>query len=203
MAILTVGAVLVAACDGGGSGHPSRSSGAVPSTGSSTAPSLSPSPSRTGPLTTGPGVQPGEKPPVLDAEAKQHTATGALTLAEYFVQALDWSAATTDPYLLKQISASTCEACQLDITQLEALAADGAHVRGGRTRIVSDRLVTGDFTIKSDYVVEIVTHDDAIVIVRPTASPSTSVPGVERDKSLVFVSWLGGRWQIVGEGAPS
>jgi hypothetical protein len=100
MAILTVGAVLVAACDGGGSGHPSRSSGPVPSTGSSTAPSLSPSPSRTGPLTTGPGVQPGEKPPVLDAEAKQHTASGALAFAIYYFRAYDWGIATNDAYLV-------------------------------------------------------------------------------------------------------
>jgi hypothetical protein len=201
MAILTVGAVLVAACDGGGSGHPSRSSGPVPSTGSSTAPSLSPSPSRTGPLTTGPGVQPGEKPPVLDAEAKQHTATGALAFAEYYIKAFDWGTATTDPYLVGQISAPSCSACRRYENQLDDLRRKGGHVEGGRTTLLSDSLVTGSFKIKSDYVVQFKIKEDSIVLVSPSAPPSTSAPA-NTSVSLVFVSWIRGHWQIIEEGAP-
>jgi hypothetical protein len=202
MAILTVGAVLVAACDGGGSGHPSRSSEPVPSTGSSTAPSLSPSPSRTGPLTTGPGVQPGEKPPVLDAEAKQHTASGALAFAIYYFKAFDWGYATTDPSLVEQISAPSCRACRSYVDGLASVRARGGHVEGGRITIRSANLATGSFTVKSERAVEVNLSEDAVVLVSPSAAPSTAATSISRDTSLVFVSWAAGRWQVVEVGAP-
>lgn len=201
MAVLAVVAVLGAACGGGG--HQSPSSGPQPTTGAtSTTTSPAPSPRRTGPLSTGPGVQPGEKPPVLGTAAKQHTPAGALAFAEYYMRALDWSFATNDPYLLKQISSPTCPACDRYIAALDGLA-QSEHLTGSRITIISDRLVTGTFKVKSDAVVEFVLNDEAAVLVKPSAPPTTVAPAVSHDESLVFVSWMSGAWKIVEEGSPS
>jgi hypothetical protein len=198
VAIVTVLAVLGAGCGGGGHAH--KSSDPAPTSSGST--SVSPSPTPSGPLTTGPGVLPGEKPPVLSADAKQHTPAGALAFAAYFVKALDWSIATNDAYLLKQVAGPGCTACARDINAVAALHRRGAK-ESGRTTLLSSKLVTGTFKVKSDFVVEIVTHDDPIVITRPGAAPSTAAPEDNHDVSLVFISWVGNSWRIVEEGAPS
>jgi hypothetical protein len=200
-AIVAVLAVFGAACGGGG-GHSAKSSdGAPTSSGPSVTATGTPSP--TGPLTTGPGVLPGEKPPVMSADAKQHTPAGALAFATYFVRALDWSVATNDTYLVQQVAASSCTACERDITAVAKLRKEGAHETSGRTAVISSKLVTGTFNVNSDLVVEIVTRDEPIVIVRPSAAPSTAAAANPHDVSLVFVSWSDGRWLVVEEGAPS
>ncbi len=72
---------------------------------------------------TGAGVSPGEKPPVRSDQSKAHTADGALEFGAYFYRALEWSIATTNSYLLKQISAATCEGCNDYIKTIDDLAA--------------------------------------------------------------------------------
>jgi hypothetical protein len=196
--IVAILAMLVAACGGSGKSPkptPSAPASSPPTTALSTAP--------TGPLTTGPGVQPGEKPPVLSDAARQHTSAGALLFADYYVRALDWSVATNDTYLLEQISAPSCTACQRNINAAAALRRQGAIEKGGRITRISSRLVTGTFKVKSDFVIETIAKDDPIVILRPSSSASTAAPAVARDSSLVFVSWISTRWQVVEEGAPS
>jgi hypothetical protein len=199
-AIVAVLAVFGAACGGGG-GHSAKSSdGASTASGSSVTATGTPSP--TGPLTTGPGVLPGEKPPVMSADAKQHTPAGALAFAAYYFKSLDWSFATNDTFLLKQITSSRCSACRRYITALDGLS-DGERLTGSRITIVSDRLVTGRFNVKSDEVVEFVVNDQAAILLKPSSPPSTVAPAATHDKSLVFVSWLAGTWKVVEEGAPS
>ncbi|MDT4975986.1 MAG: hypothetical protein QOG98_1744, partial [Pseudonocardiales bacterium] len=96
--IVAILAMLAAACGGdGGSPKPSASAAAT------SPPTTAPSIVATGPLSTGPGVLPGEKPPVLSDAATQHTSAGALNFASYYFTALDWSTATTDPYLVQEI----------------------------------------------------------------------------------------------------
>jgi hypothetical protein len=195
--IVAVLAVLVAACDGSDSTTDPKPT----TSGTTTAAPASPSPSQTGPLTTGPGVRPGEQPPVLTAEAKAHTPTGALLFANYYFKAYDWGVATTDPYLVDQISAPSCSVCRRYITRLNSLRSAEGHVERGRTTVLSSKLVTGDFATKSDYVVEFQIKEDAVVLIRPSAPPSTSAPA-SAYTSLVFVSWKQSGWQIIEEGAP-
>jgi hypothetical protein len=197
MGIVAVLVMLAAACDGGGN-RPKPSDASTPV---ATAPSTTPSAPRTGPLTTGPGVQPGDKPPVLPDAAKQHTSTGALLFADYYFKAYDWGIATTDPYLVEQISAPSCTACQRYVKELNSLRLKGGHVDRGRTDVLSSKLANGTFKTKSDYVAECHIKEDAVVLVTPSAPPSTSAPA-SNYTSLIFVSWSGGRWQIVEEGAP-
>ena len=48
---------------------------------------------------------------MLTSGAKADAAAGAKAFATYFVQAVDWGLATTDPYLISAISAPSCRAC--------------------------------------------------------------------------------------------
>jgi hypothetical protein len=200
LAIVAVVAILASGCTSGES-SPRPSSSASPS-GPSTA-LTSPSPSRTGPLTTGPNVRPGEKPPTLPAAAKQHTPAGALAFAEYYFQAFDWGYATSDPFLVQEISGPKCTACQRYVNGLETLTQSAGYVRGGRVSLESAKLVTGSFRVKSDYVVELVNREQAVVLVKPGVTPTTAQAAVRDDTSLVFASWVAGRWQVDEVGAPS
>jgi hypothetical protein len=198
--IVGVLAVLSAACTG--RGHSPRSSDPrpTPSASRSTATATA-TPSPTGPLTTGPGVLPGEKPPVLGADAKQHTPAGALAFAAYYFKAYDWGIATTDPYLVERISSPSCVVCRTYSAQLKDLRQKGGHIERGRTSVLAGKLVTGAFKTKSDYVVEFRIKEDAVVLVTPSAPPTTSAPASDYT-SLVFVSWGTAGWQIVEEGGP-
>src|SRR5207244_3432701 len=133
-----------------------------------------PTPSQTGPLTTGPNVRPGEKPPVLKAIAKQHTSIGAMAFAQYYIQAKDWSIATMDTYLLKQIALPSCTTCKEWNQVIDGYAAAHAYAKGGRLTIGEVRLVTASHTdVNSDYIIDVKFTQDPDVIISPSAAPST------------------------------
>jgi Family of unknown function (DUF6318) len=72
---------------------------------------------------TGAAVRPGELPPTISSYVDHDNASGALAFAAYFYKALDWSIATTNPNLLRAISAPQCSTCEYYIHGLDALAA--------------------------------------------------------------------------------
>jgi Family of unknown function (DUF6318) len=192
---------LTAACTSGHGADPSTIP--APSGTPTTTPTVSPSPIRTGPLTTGPNMSPGEKPPAMSTTARQHTAAGALSFAQYYYRAFDWGYATNDPYLVQQISDQNCKACNRYITTLQALARAGGHVQNGRIRVKSARLTTGQFTVKSDYVADVMTDEEAVVVISPSSAPSTAEPPAMNDESLIFVSWRLTAWKVVEVGGLS
>ncbi len=225
-ALIGLAGGVVVGCGRGGSPDPPsslslsgvRSSGAsgsgsaVPSSvvPSSVVPSSRPSgsgpsgsPARTGPLTTGPNVRPGEKPPVLSAEGRKHTVTGALDFATYYIRALDWSIATNDPYLLKQVSLPSCVACGRYIAGLVELKAKGQYQVGGRIDIHSAEVVNGQFSVKSERVVKFQLTESKPVVLPTSAQRPTNTPAQAPLTSYVFVSWYGSHWKIVEQGAPS
>jgi hypothetical protein len=197
---LAVAAVLVTAGCTAAVGKPATTS-APPSATSGTA-RPSPSAASSGPVTSGPNVRPGEKPPVFPAEAGQHTSEGALMFAGYFVKALDWSLATTDPALLKPISAPTCRSCNAVISGLAKQREKGTYQVGARLTVNSARLVTGQFTLRSDYAVEFNLTEGSTKLVRPSASPSPVSPAKDFT-SIVLVSWKANRWLVIERGSPS
>src|SRR5947209_10050313 len=73
---------------------------------------------RMSPLTSGPNIRPGEKPPVLDPLGRQHSSEGALIFTSYFIHTLDWGIATTDPSLLQNSALPSCQACARYVTTL-------------------------------------------------------------------------------------
>src|SRR6476661_7031958 len=132
--LLAVVTLVAAACGGGAAEPPPTSSIASAPVSSSTAtPAMSP----TSPATSGPNVRPGERPPAMPAAARQHTQEGALAFAGYFIRALDWGIATTDPTSLEAMSAPDCKACHSYITELNKLRAEGGSIQGGRITLRS------------------------------------------------------------------
>jgi hypothetical protein len=197
LSLVVVGCGLAACTTTASGAHDPKSSAPSSTVQPSTSATATPSP--TGPKTTGPGVRPGEKPPVLDAIAKEHSSTGALEFAVYYIKALDWSLATTDPYLLKQISAATCKTCEGYVKALSELAAQGGTVQGGRIRFRSSRLFDGAGDVTADYIVEVTYTQAPLTRVFPTASPSNDSTTPTTYHSHVFVSWGGTSWRIVEE----
>lgn len=191
-------AALLAGCtSGGGSDDDSFTPG--PPLSSSSTPTKTPTPTRSGPLTTGPGVQPGEKPPTLSPAAKVHNAQGAIEFAEFYIKALDWSYATTDPYLLRMVSSPSCQRCKAVIDGLARLQAQGGHIRGDRIVFDSDDLCDcTDAQVKADYIVKVVSTQDAGAIVHANGSVANA-HGQERATTYVYTSWTGKGWTIVGE----
>jgi hypothetical protein len=132
-----------------------------------------------------------------------HDPGGAYEMGIYYVRALDWSIATNDPALIRRISLTSCRACKRVIQQLDRNRKDHATLIGGRVHLLSGTLVSGSFTVASDYVVQVRVHEDAERISRsPSASPS-KVSDAEDSTSLVFVDWTAGGWKVREVGARS
>jgi hypothetical protein len=190
-ACLAVIAVVAAGCSRGGSST-ATSSPTVRAT------TPTPTPSRTGPLTTGAGVLPGEKPPVEPEMAKEHNEEGAFAFAAYFIQALSWSIATTDPYLLNRISAASCAPCKRYVDGLNELRTKGQSQQGGRPSIATVKVATGHFSTDAEHAFEFRLDESAAVILPSASRTKTAHKDV---RSIVFVSWIDRRWQVVGQAA--
>jgi len=151
---------------------------------------------RTGPLTTGPNVRPGEQPPEYPDLARHHTAQGALAFAAYYYEAFDWGYATNDPYLVRQISSPHCVGCQKYINGLLEVQASRSVLRGGRVHIVQHRLADGHFNYRSDYVARFVVDEEAIVIDRLDGRRKLAAPAFANYIQYVFVSWKRSHWLV-------
>ena len=150
--------ILLAGCSGSGyhaSSTPSVSAVPTDPATTSASPTPTPSPTATTPLLTGAAVKPGEVPPTLDPHFRTDDSGGAIAFAGYFYRALDWSIATTNPNLLRAISAPTCKTCQGYIHDIDALAASGSHSEGGRLLRDSVCAEPTATVAKSDFVIQV------------------------------------------------
>jgi hypothetical protein len=201
--VLGVVAAFLAGC--GGSPAPSQ-----PSTSVTTTPPLSsavtsiaatPPAPRTGPLTTGPNVRPGEKPPVLPPLTQQHKPDGALAFARYYYQILDWSIATNDGYLLSSVSAPGCKSCARYLSGFSVQEQGKAVQHGGRIHIIAAEIAHGSFHFHSDVVTQVRIRQDAYSVSHPPLSAMIRHAAADYT-SFVFVSWIGSGWKIIEEAAP-
>jgi len=194
--LLAVVTLVAAACGGSAAELPSTSSVASGPVSSATAtPAVSP----TSPATSGPNVRPDERPPAMPAAAKQHTQEGALAFAGYFIRALDWSIATTDPSILVPISSPSCAACSSYISRLNSLRRAHGYLQGGRLKLISEKIATGSFSIRSDYVIVTRTYQEAVLVISPRVKPS-HISDATQDESRVYVMWARNGWIAVEQG---
>jgi hypothetical protein len=191
--LVAVIAVPVAGC--GKSGTPTAHSSPNVQVSASIPPTASPSPSRTGPLTTGAGVLPGETPPVEPAAANQHAVEGATTFIAYYFKALDWSLATTDAYLLRGLSSASCAACTRHIAGIASLQGAGSRVQGGRSSITEIAQVHGSYQVRSDYVFGLTLSQGAAQIVDGSGR-IVSIQKPHLSRLTAFVSWVRGAWSL-------
>jgi Family of unknown function (DUF6318) len=150
----------------------------------------------TTPLLTGAAVLPGEVPPTPSSYENHDDASGALAFAAYFYKALDWSIATTNPNLLRPISAPSCSACQYYIQRLDGLAADGAYSTGARGHVI-ELMVTTGAAVKADVVVKVTLVQQPGVIFSPGAAPVTYPPAANPTINYLYMSWRDSRWEAI------
>ena len=190
--LLAVVTLIAAACGGGGGAAepPSTSSlASVPVSSATATPAVSP--------TSGPKVRPGERPPAMPAAAKQHTQEGALAFAGYFIRALDWSIATTDPTSLEAMSAPECKACHSYITELNRLRAEGGRIQGGRITLRSASADPSSRDRPSEYQIAVKYVQDPDYVIRPSSLPSPDGTASKTYRSLVLLRWIATAWQTV------
>jgi hypothetical protein len=201
-----VACVLLAGC-GGGNTH-ERASASSSATASPTSPasassaSASVTASRTGPLPSGPGVSPGETPPVLAAAGTLDTQLGAVVFAKFFFQAIDWSIATMDPYLIQKYSEPTCNGCANSIKMITNLTKTKGYVVGGRISPSDAQISFEKFDIPSSYAVKVALNQSAETVVHsPGAAPSVAFATPQVGTQWLLVDWVGDGFQareIVG-----
>ena len=197
--LLVVVTLVAAACGGGATAPPSTSSVTSMSVMSPTA---KVSASQTTPVTSGPNVRPGERPPAMPAAAKQHTQEGALAFAGYYIRALDWSIATTDPQLLIPISDPACVACGSYVKEIRDVRIQGGYIRGGRIGLSEAEINKSVFKTGIDYIITINTVQEPDSIIRRSQSPLSQETSTERLKSNLLVAWRRGSWVVSGVEAP-
>ena len=156
-----------------------------------------PSAPRTGPLTTGPNVRPGEKPPVFPALAKQHTELGASLFGAYYFRALDWAIATNDDSPVRRIAASTCNSCQKVYDELRLLHSRHEIETGGRIQIRGGEIEDARYRLDYDVALRVSYSEEAVVLVNRDGVSRTTSPAVQTADGLVFVKWLNGSWRVV------
>jgi len=110
--------ILLAGCSGGAKPGQSASSSSPPS--STSAPTVSVSPSATGPTTD----------PNIAAAARAHTPAGAEAFVRYFFEQLNRSWARADPLLLPPLSEASCKTCRAFTASAASFRAKGQHYKG-------------------------------------------------------------------------
>ena len=194
-ALLVVVTLVAAACNGGAAkSSPTSSATSVPVS----SPTAKPSSSPAGPATTGPNVRPGERPPIMPSAAKQHTQEGALAFAGYFIRALDWSIATTDPRPLVPISDPTCVACSNYVKEIREVRAQGGYIRGGRISLSAAEINQSVSKTGVEYIITINTVQQPDSIIGRSRSPSSQETSTERLKSNLLLAWRRGSWTASG-----
>jgi Family of unknown function (DUF6318) len=186
--------ILLSGCSGPG-GHPASTPSATaaptgPATTSASA-TPTPSPTATTPLLTGAAVKPGEVPATEDPHFITDDSGGAIAFAGYFYRALDWSIATTNPNLLRAISAPPCTGCQQYIQKLDRLAAEGGRTESGRLSVSSYAPIDGSF-VQADYVIEVSINQDPNIVVDGSGDRETFTPTATPAINDLYVSWVTG-----------
>jgi hypothetical protein len=134
---------------------------------------------------------------VLAPAAKTHTAAGAKAFATYFVQAVDWGLATTDPYLISAISAPSCRACAGYIQSLTAMRARGDSLRGARIQVVSATVMRGTLPVQAEYGVELVIREGAPAAASAASAAPSTDSRPNQDYARVYLNWTANGWQVI------
>jgi len=158
--------------------------------------STSAAPTTTPPISTGPNVRPGEKPPTVPAQAKTNTDLGAELYARYWMQALDWGYATTDSSLAKAAFFSTCAGCTKFMQQFDGTRAQARHFRGGRIQILGTSLQPNDHHNQATAVYDLTSSQEALQVLTGSGKVVDSAPAIPKDVSRIWLRWTNDSWTV-------
>jgi hypothetical protein len=157
----------------------------------------SPEPTQSEPLTTGPNVRPGEKPPRLGAVGTEHNAVGATVAGAYYFRALDWTIATNDDFLIRRLGLPSCGACNRVHQGLLALRAKDEEEIGGRINIESAVVSSNQYKIDYEYAVRVTYHEGAVRLRDSDGTVRTTQPDARHQVDIVFLAWRSGMWRVL------
>jgi hypothetical protein len=160
--------------------------------------STSPDPSTTAPVTTGPNVRPGEKPPTLPPVAKTNSNAGAIAFAEYWERTIDWGYATVDSSLARSAFSPACAECTRFMKSVfDSAHANGTRFGGGRFQIRGAILQRNDHHNGATDVVDVTYAVQALQVSDRTGKTLGIVPADDHIIDRVWMRWLGGRLTVV------
>lgn len=143
-----------------------------------------------------PNARPGERPPLLDPDARRHAAVGALTVGLYLYAALDWANATNNPAGLVPISGSHCLTCRAWIKARRRLRGPHETLIGGRITVRTYALQPNTYDEPGEYALHVTLDQTPIVLRWPSKSRRVD-RGVHGFRALVFLAWRHHRWVVV------
>lgn len=206
---MLIGAVVLAACEGGGSGghvsptgpRPTATTPAPTDPSATLAQSGPPGPaSPTVPAdvpSTGPNLRsPGEQPPVMPLEATQHTPAGALAFAKFFIQTIDWGFATTSGAYMRHYYAPSCVECRSHADGLDNTRTAGERYLGSRFTLTGARS-TGVGKQSADASALLAFDISSAAVLDSSNHPVSSDiarSGVQRQ---VWLAWKATHWTVV------
>ena len=187
-------ALLVTACtSSGGSGPtftPPTSTYQPPTQSTSLAPT-------TPPVSTGPNVRPGEKPPTFDSALNVNKPAGAISFAQYWMETIDWGYATTDATLARAAFSTACTDCARFMKIFDDARANGVHFRGGRTNVLGADLRTNDHHNGATAVVDVPVAVGALEAVDAKNKVVETDPAEPHVVYRVWLRWTGSHWTVV------
>lgn len=140
--------------------------------------------------------------PSLPTGAQKRSADGAFSFANFFVAALSWSTAASDPTPLRQNSTDSCGACRKDIDALQQAQQSGLTFEGGQIRLRAIEAVPNRSRVKANYAFEVTADEEPIIATGPFAAPSTVAAGWTNRRVVMYVTWQNGRWKVAEIGLP-
>ena len=203
VALAVIAGMLLAGCGSSGGAAP-RTTRAVAATSTSSTSPVAPSPPPPGPPTvpadvptTGPNLKyRGEKPPVMPALATQHTRSGAVAFAEFFIRTMDWGYASVSSTYMRHYFTADCKICAGLADGIDGIRRKHKRVYGNRLTIRPGSTTQIGGSYSADYGVA--------VTYQVTSGEITTDRGefVEGEPSLtlsdrLFLRWFTDHWAVV------
>jgi hypothetical protein len=160
-------------------------------------PSYATAKASTPPITTGPNVRPGEKPPTFPQTLNTNDRVAADVYAKYWMQTLDWGYATTDSTLARQAFLPACRDCERFIQIFDDARSAGEHFRGGRISFEKSAIQPNDHRNGANAVSDVTVSVAALQTLDSKDRVIKHAPAIRRVSYRIWMRWAANRWYVV------
>ena len=160
-------------------------------------PHYSTAPPSTPPITTGPNVRPGEKPPSFPPSMNTDDRVAVDVYAKYWMQTLDWGYATTDSALARHAFLPVCTDCERFIKIFDDARAADEHFRGGRISFDSSTIQPNDHHNGADAVSDVTVAVGALQTLDSNGRVIKHARAIPRVTYRIWMRWTSNRWYVV------
>jgi hypothetical protein len=160
-------------------------------------PRYSTAPASTPPVTTGPNIRPGEKPPRFPLSLERNLPSAAGAFAVFWEKTIDWGYATVDSSLPRTVYSPSCAGCERFMKIFDGARADGVHFRGGRLLILAWTIQRNDHHNGATAVIDVTFSIQSLEAIDRGGKVVETDPAVSRTTDRVWVRWTGTQWAVV------